>query len=277
MAIPFATWAIAQVLKFALSAARGKLDFKYLYASGGMPSVHSAVVCSLATTALLVDGVGSPFFGFAALFAAIVMYDSFGVRRASGEQAAVLNMLVESLNRDRIKLAAPKAKLREIIGHNPLEVTIGAFLGVSLALLFNISRLTNQLNFLSAVPGRWEFRIYLGSFALLVVAGWITKIVLNMRYRKSAILKRLSSDLLLKTQVIGWLGLVASFSQYENIAIFSWRVWPMLLLGVMVVWDLWLVGHYWRVLPQALDGEREAERKRKWFQIGTGKRDRKRR
>lgn len=83
--VPFATWAVAQISKFAIAAFRGRIDFRYLYASGGMPSVHSAVVCSLAMTALLVDGVGSHLFGFTAIFAAIVMYDSFGVRRSAGE------------------------------------------------------------------------------------------------------------------------------------------------------------------------------------------------
>src|SRR4051812_44369194 len=117
--VPFATWAVAQVSKFTLAALRGRIDFRYLYASGGMPSVHSAVVCSLATTALLVDGANSHMFGFAAIFAAIVMYDSFGVRRSSGEQAAAINMLTETMDRNRVKLAQPGLHLREILGHQP--------------------------------------------------------------------------------------------------------------------------------------------------------------
>jgi uncharacterized protein len=71
--IPFASWAVAQIAKFAIAAFKGKIDFRYLYASGGMPSVHSAVVCSLAVTALLVDGVGSHLFGFTLIFAAVVI------------------------------------------------------------------------------------------------------------------------------------------------------------------------------------------------------------
>ena len=271
LAVPFATWAIAQVIKFAWAASRGRLDFKYLYASGGMPSVHSAVVCSLATTALLLDGFQSPVFGFAALFAAIVMYDSFGVRRASGEQAAVLNMLVESLNRDRIKLAVPGVRLREILGHKPLEVTVGAILGIFLGLLFNVSRLSQQINFLTAPPGRWEFRLYLAAFAILVVAGWVAKLWLVRRKPKSAILRQLSRDIVLMTQVLGWVGLAASFSQYETISLFQWRIWSILSLSAGLIWLAWLVNKYWRRLPEALERERENERKGKWFQFGKGK------
>ncbi len=93
--VPLATWAVSQVAKFAVAAFKGQVDFKYLYSSGGMPSVHSAVVCSLAMTALLVDGTSSHLFGFTLIFAAVVMYDSFGVRRSSGEQAAAINTMSE--------------------------------------------------------------------------------------------------------------------------------------------------------------------------------------
>src|SRR6185369_6168330 len=105
---------------------------------------------------LLVDGYSSFQFGFAVIFAAIVMYDSFGVRRSSGEQAAAINMLIESLDRNRVKLARPDLHLREILGHQPREVTAGAILGVALAGLFNYDRLGSLGSFLQGLPGKTE-------------------------------------------------------------------------------------------------------------------------
>ncbi|MBW3538526.1 divergent PAP2 family protein [Candidatus Parcubacteria bacterium] len=261
--IPFATWLIAQTIKFSLAASRGKIDFRYLYASGGMPSVHSAVVSSLATTALLLDGPQSRYFGLTALLAAIVMYDSFGVRRASGEQAAAINMLIDALPGDR--KSAPARKLREVLGHKPLEVTIGAILGVALGLLFNLSKLESQLRFLAASPVRFEHIGYLAVFAVLVLAGLVSRVWLKRRYPKSPSIRGFSKSLLTKTQVVGWLGLVVSFAQYEKVAYLAARVWSILLLMVLVVWDVWLVRRYWRPLPEALAAERDTERKRKWL------------
>jgi acid phosphatase family membrane protein YuiD len=185
--VPLATWAVAQISKFAISAFRGKVDFRYLYASGGMPSVHSAVVCSLAVTTLLVDGYPSFQFGFAVIFAAIVMYDSFGVRRSAGEQAAAINMLIDSLDRNRVRLQEPDLHLREILGHQPREVTVGAALGIVLAGLFNYDKLGAFGSFMQAVPERRELLVYAALFAFIIVAGVITRIVLGLRYKKSRI------------------------------------------------------------------------------------------
>src|SRR6266571_1039037 len=102
--VPLATWVIAQVAKFMLAALRGRIDFRLLYASGGMPSVHSAIVTSLATTSFLIDGPTSHIFGLTVVVAAIVIYDSFGVRRSSGEQTVALNMLLRSLENGKVKL-----------------------------------------------------------------------------------------------------------------------------------------------------------------------------
>jgi acid phosphatase family membrane protein YuiD len=156
--VPLLVWAITQFMKFILAAFRGRLDFRYLYASGGMPSVHSAVVTSLATTAFLVDGPESPMFGLTVILAAIVMYDSFGVRRSSGEQAAAINLILDSLNQDQITLMHPQHRLREILGHKPMEVTIGALMGLILAGLFNVNRLDAFFNAVTTSvsrPGIW--------------------------------------------------------------------------------------------------------------------------
>ncbi|HSH31349.1 MAG TPA: divergent PAP2 family protein [Candidatus Saccharimonadales bacterium] len=273
MVIPFATWLIAQTIKFSLAAYRGKIDFKYLYASGGMPSVHSAVVSALATTSFLLDGPNSQFFGLSALFAAIVMYDSFGVRRASGEQAAAINILIDSLPGDR--KGVPARRLREVLGHKPLEVTVGALLGAVLAALFNLPKLEAQLRWLASLPVRLELIIYTALFAGLVLGGVVTKVWLVWRYPKSASIRQFSKSLLAKTQVIGWLGLVVSFAQYERVSYLSWRLWSVLLLAALAGWDAWLIRRYWRQLPAAMLDEREAERKRKW--LGDGKKKSKKR
>lgn len=276
LVIPFVTWVIAQGLKFALSAARGKLDFKYLYASGGMPSAHSAVVCSLAVTSFLLDGPTSHLFGLTAVVAGIVMYDSFGVRRSTGEQAAALNMLIDSLDRDRIGIRQPHLRLREILGHTPFEVAVGAVLGVFMAALFNISHLSAQLNFLSATPGRVEAIIYFAIFAVLLVGGLAARLWLGRRYRRSAAIRALAKQILILSEVIGWPGLIAAFGQYENLPYVEWRVWPILLLALLGIWKIYLLKRFWVSLPAALAEERDTERKNKWLKLGL-KRSRKKR
>lgn len=263
--VPFATWIIAQTIKFSLAAWRGQLDFKYLYASGGMPSVHSAVVCSLAITSLLVDGSGSHLFGFTLLFAAIVMYDSFGVRRSTGEQAVVINMILTSLENDRIKMDRPHTKLREVLGHKPAEVSVGAFLGILLGGLFNSSHLTQEISYVSAIPGRMEMMVYASIFAILVVSGVITRIVLARRYRGSVVMRRLYKQIFLATQAIGWLGLLAAFGEYQRLPLLLARGWAWILGVVFIVWAVWIIAKFSVLVPAALLEEKEMQRKKKWF------------
>src|SRR5918911_3569313 len=113
-------WAIAQVLKVALTSVRERhLNLRVLAETGGMPSSHAAIVMGLTSAVGRVNGVTSAAFAIALIFSVVVMYDAQGVRRAAGRQAAVLNRLVEDLvwlrhfNDDR---------LRELLGHTPLEV-----------------------------------------------------------------------------------------------------------------------------------------------------------
>ncbi len=264
--VPFVTWAVAQTLKFTLAALRGRLDFKYLYASGGMPSVHSAVVCSLAATSLLIDGGRSHLFGLTAIFAAIVMYDSFGVRRASGEQAAAINMLMDSLDSDRVRLKQPRLRLREILGHKPLEVTVGALVGLAMAALFNPDKVGHHLSYLSVAPHPWERLAYLVFFSVLVVGGWLTKIILSRKYGRVATVQRFSNNLMIKTQVIGWTGLLLCLAQYEQAKYLSWRVWPILLIAVMLGWDMWLFSTFHQTVPAALAEERAKNQRQKWLE-----------
>lgn len=127
----FLAWALAQLLKIvSWAVTRGKLNFRRLVEPGGMPSSHSAFVTSLATGIGLTEGFESTIFALAAVFALIVMYDAAGVRRAAGKQARVLNAIIEDLNRRELH----PERLRELLGHTPVEVVAGALLGVLIAL-----------------------------------------------------------------------------------------------------------------------------------------------
>ena len=127
-------WLIASFGKIIIILIKEKrLDFRKLFASGGMPSSHSATVSSLATAVAKTDGLKSTTFAIAFMFAFIVMYDASGVRRAAGEQAKILNQLVNNLSEH--KPAYVKKNLKELIGHTPLEVVVGALLGVLIALI----------------------------------------------------------------------------------------------------------------------------------------------
>jgi acid phosphatase family membrane protein YuiD len=266
--IPFATWAVAQLAKFVIAALKGRLDFRYLYASGGMPSVHSAVVCSLMMTAGLQSGLDSPIFGLTVILAAIVMYDSFGVRRSSGEQAAALNMLIDSLGKDKVRLSNPNLHLREILGHQPSEVSVGAVVGIVLGALFNYDKLGSLWTTLQAVPMNSELWAYTGLFGLLVVGGIVQRIVLRRRYRKSATMRRLTSRILTATETTGWLGVITVVLQYEHASYLAWRFWSLLVLAVALTWGIVLGLAAARTVPAALAAEQQTARKLKWFQFG---------
>ena len=127
-------WLIASLAKVAVLLIREKrLDFRKIFSSGGLPSSHSATVSSLATAVAKTDGYNSTSFAIAFMFAFIVMYDALGVRRAAGEQARILNQLVNNLSEH--KPAYIKKNLKELIGHTPLEVVVGALLGILIALV----------------------------------------------------------------------------------------------------------------------------------------------
>jgi len=127
-------WLIASVFKVIIILIREKrFDLRKLLGSGGMPSSHSATVSSLATAVAKTDGFGSTSFAVAFIFAFIVMYDAAGVRRAAGEQARILNQVVNNLSEH--KPVYLKKNLKEIIGHTPLEVIVGALLGILIALV----------------------------------------------------------------------------------------------------------------------------------------------
>lgn len=128
-------WLIAQLLKVPICLiTEKKLNFMMLLSSGGMPSSHSATICALATACGVNEGVGSPIFAVCTIMAFIVMYDAAGVRRAVGQQAKILNRIMEDISEG--KTDEINSKLKELVGHTRLEVIAGAALGVIIGLIF---------------------------------------------------------------------------------------------------------------------------------------------
>lgn len=141
-------WMTAQILKTLLTwLSTGELNAERLFGAGGMPSSHSALVCSITIGMARKMGYASPEFALSLTLAAIVMYDAMGVRRAAGEQAKVINRLVfgfRFLNSGRAEeddadegqiLDPDQKKLKEFLGHTPFEVLGGALLGILIAMV----------------------------------------------------------------------------------------------------------------------------------------------
>ena len=130
---PAVAWTIAQAAKVILTSwKQRRLNLRVLAETGGMPSSHSAIVMALTAAVGKYSGLTSPEFAIALIFSVVVMYDAAGVRRAAGKQAAVLNRLVEDLTHMR---GVQEQELRELLGHTPVEVLVGAVLGIGVALL----------------------------------------------------------------------------------------------------------------------------------------------
>lgn len=130
-------WCVAQLLKTLIDFGLNKsFTPERLVGSGGMPSSHSATVCALTTAAGMEYGLGSFEFAVSFVLAAVVMYDAIGVRQETGKQARLLNMI---LQQDLLKLdnEAFQKKLKEFVGHTPLQVFAGAVLGIVLAVVIN--------------------------------------------------------------------------------------------------------------------------------------------
>lgn len=123
---------IAQSAKLAIELARNrKFNFRVLVETGGMPSAHSALVTALATGIGQTAGWNSTEFALATIFAVIVMYDAAGVRQAAGKQARILNQIVDEFFSDDQDLN--EARLKELLGHTPFQVIVGALLGICIA------------------------------------------------------------------------------------------------------------------------------------------------
>lgn len=128
-------WLVAQVLKTIIHMIVNKqFVAERMVGGGGMPSSHSATVCALATAVGMKCGGGSVEFAMAIMLAIIVMYDAMGVRRETGIQGRVLNEMLEIFTNMGKEISA-EAKLKELVGHTPLQVLMGAVLGVIIAVI----------------------------------------------------------------------------------------------------------------------------------------------
>jgi acid phosphatase family membrane protein YuiD len=133
--VPVLIWFAVQLWKVISPLIfRRKLDLRLLWATGGMPSSHSALVVALAITVGIETGFDSPLFAVSAVLAMIVMYDAAGVRQAAGKQAEKINLIVEELLSGH---PLNEEHLRELLGHTPLQVAVGAVVGFVGALLLN--------------------------------------------------------------------------------------------------------------------------------------------
>ncbi len=128
-------WFIAQFYKVVSSIIiEKKINIHRFWETGGMPSSHSATVSSLATAVGIAQGINSVYFAISVIFAIIVMHDASGIRRAAGKQAGVLNDLGKSLS-NLFEEKFHQEQLKELLGHTPVEVMVGAILGIVIAFL----------------------------------------------------------------------------------------------------------------------------------------------
>lgn len=126
---------LVQVIKFVWHILKKrKVDFRVLFRTGGMPSSHTASVTALSTLVGRHEGFDSSLFAVTMFFILIVMYDAAGVRRAAGKQAAVINKIIDEL---KIEHKIGTKRLAELLGHTPVEVLVGAILGIGLALIMD--------------------------------------------------------------------------------------------------------------------------------------------
>lgn len=130
----FFAWFIAQSLKVLLGVIREKrFNFKWFVGTGGMPSSHAAGVVALATSVGIQEGTGSALFAVTCMFAVVVISDAQGVRRATGKQAEILNKMLEDIY---WKKHIEEDRLKELVGHTPIEVIAGIAMGLLVAFGF---------------------------------------------------------------------------------------------------------------------------------------------
>lgn len=128
-----AAWLIAQMIKVAMGVFKEKrFNFKWFVETGGMPSSHTAAATAIATSVGITYGFDSGLFAIAVTFALVVMFDAQGVRFSSGRQAALLNKMLDDIY---WKKKLDDEKLKEFLGHTPVQVWAGAIIGILVPLL----------------------------------------------------------------------------------------------------------------------------------------------
>ena len=131
--VPILLWFCVQTFKVLHDLViQKKFNFKRIMGAGGMPSSHTAIVVSLATLIGKYEGVDTAIFALSLIFSFVVMYDAAGVRRAAGKQAKLLNKIVETPGLSSVQV---QEKLVEVLGHTPIQVIVGAIIGVIVGII----------------------------------------------------------------------------------------------------------------------------------------------
>lgn len=261
IAVPLIAWLLAQWIKFSIKSFKGDINFRYLYASGGMPSVHSAVVSALFVTTWINEGSMSPLFGITGVFAAIVIYDSLGVRRSTGEQAIVLNALVDSLEEQKISFKNNVSKVREVLGHQPKEVFWGMVLGVVVAVLGNLEKLDTQIDFFETIPKGNELYGYVVLLGLALLGVVYILIKYAKRWSKSGSQSGKLLAWLTIAAILG--GFFMLLAAHEAVAVLGSR-WPIYLLLAVLAYMIYYIVKTVRTLPPAQKIVVE-DRKSRWL------------
>lgn len=129
------SWALAQLIKIGIELIRThRINWQLIFATGGMPSSHSSLVVALATARGLRQGFDSPLFAVATVLAFVVLYDAQGIRRQAGNQARIINRMLQNVENAGIKV---DKNLKELLGHTPIQVVGGTILGIIVALIMN--------------------------------------------------------------------------------------------------------------------------------------------
>jgi len=126
-------WVTAQTIKIVINSVKErKFNFRWLFSTGGMPSAHSSGVMALATAVGLQQGFDSAIFIVTFVIAVVIAFDAQGVRRSTGQQAEILNKIMDDIYwRRKIQ----ESRLKELIGHTPFEVFVGSLIGIIIAAL----------------------------------------------------------------------------------------------------------------------------------------------
>ena len=129
------SWALAQLIKIIIELIRThRINWQLIFATGGMPSSHSSLVVALATATGLRQGFDSSLFSIATVLAFVVLYDAQGIRRQAGNQARIINRMLQNVENAGIKV---DKNLKELLGHTPIQVMGGTVLGIIVALVMN--------------------------------------------------------------------------------------------------------------------------------------------
>ena len=135
LSITLIAWAFTQTIKVTLGVIREKkFNFSWFIGTGGMPSSHAAGATAMAISSGLELGFSSPIFALAFVFAMVTMFDAQGVRRAAGEQAKILNKVIDDMYWQG-KIGS--GQLKELLGHTPVQVLIGSIIGALIALVLS--------------------------------------------------------------------------------------------------------------------------------------------